>query len=82
MSKISRGVFGGSRLTNEERPVQPVAGEQQVHYTCMECIKLMYMYVYILVLIGDFEQFLEQQLELDKVVHVYVYNYEIRNYYL
>ena len=45
---------------------------------------LYYMYVYILVLIGDFEQFLEQQLELDKVVHVYmyVYNYEICNYYL
>ena len=70
--------------------MQPVVGEQQVHYPCTEYIKLMYkqqsvLHVcIILVLIGDFEQFLEQQLELDKVVHVYmyVYNYEICNYYL
>ena len=64
MPKVSHGVLRGSRLTSEERPVQPVVGKEH-------CIKLVRMqtdgFCFILVHVGDFEQFLEQQLELDKV---------------
>ena len=71
MPKVSHGVLRGSRLTSEEKPVQPVVGKEH-------CIKFVHMqtdinrypvygFYFILVHVGDFEQFLEQQLELDKV---------------
>jgi hypothetical protein len=64
MPKHSRG---DSRQTNEERPVQPVVGGQQyIIKLASNMILVLYMH-FILVLVGDFEQFLEQQLDLDKV---------------
>jgi hypothetical protein len=47
--------------------VQPVVGGQQyIIKLASNMILVLYMHL-ILVLVGDFEQFLEQQLELDKV---------------